>query len=278
VSVDVGQSTPDTFAGYPASQVKACCAAAYQHDAVALILGDSYHPGGPALTRRLADALRLRAGERVLDVAAGTGGTALLLAGQFGVSVDGVDLGKNQVDSATRVAAETGLADRVAFRVGDAERLPYPDGCFDAVVCECAFCTFPDKPTAAAELARVLKSGGRVGLTDVTIPPGTLTADLAGLAGWVACLADARPTDQYAAILAATGLRVTAIENHDGALARMVAQIDARLRAYRMLRLPALTGVDIDRALTLTAQGAHAVTTGAAGYTLLIAEKPPRTR
>lgn len=50
----------------PAGQdVKACCAAAYSSDAVALLLGDSYHPGGTTLTRRLADALALSPGERV---------------------------------------------------------------------------------------------------------------------------------------------------------------------------------------------------------------------
>ncbi|HKA05325.1 MAG TPA: hypothetical protein VKD67_13390, partial [Acidimicrobiales bacterium] len=63
-----------------AEAVKACCAAAYSLDVVALLLGDSYHPGGRTLTRRLADAMDLRPGDRVLDVAAGIGTTALLLA------------------------------------------------------------------------------------------------------------------------------------------------------------------------------------------------------
>jgi arsenite methyltransferase len=72
--------------------VKACCAAAYDSDAVALLLGASYHPGGLALTRRLATMAGLRPGQRVLDVASGPGTTALLLATEFAVSVDGVDL------------------------------------------------------------------------------------------------------------------------------------------------------------------------------------------
>ncbi|MEV4538930.1 methyltransferase domain-containing protein [Asanoa sp. NPDC049518] len=268
MAVDSGQS------GRAAEAVKSCCAAAYQSDAVALILGDSYHPGGLALTRRLADVLRLRDGQRVLDVAAGTGTSALLLAEEFGVRVDGVDLGERSVATATRAADNAGLADRVRFRVGDAERIPFPDNTFDAVVCECAFCTFPDKATAATELARVLKPGGRLGITDVTVAPGGLPPELAGLTGWVVCLADARPVDEYAAMLAAAGLRATARETHNEALARMVTQIDARLRAYRLMRLPALSDVDIDHALELTAQAARAVATGSAGYALLIAEKP----
>src|SRR5215510_1204202 len=74
----------------PASaQVKACCAAAYSRDAVALVLGESYHPGGPAVTRRLATALGLRPGWRVVDVASGPGATARLLAAEYAVTVDG---------------------------------------------------------------------------------------------------------------------------------------------------------------------------------------------
>ena len=70
-----------------AEELKLCCASAYQRDAVALILGDSYHPGGLDLTRRLARSLDLRPGEKVLDVASGPGTTAFLLASEFGVVV-----------------------------------------------------------------------------------------------------------------------------------------------------------------------------------------------
>ncbi|MGH9266936.1 MAG: methyltransferase domain-containing protein, partial [Acidimicrobiales bacterium] len=93
-----------------ADELKACCAAAYQRDAVALILGDSYHPGGLDLTRRLGGALGLGRGQRVLDVASGPGTTAFLLAAEFGVEVDGVDLGADAVARASARAAERGLA------------------------------------------------------------------------------------------------------------------------------------------------------------------------
>jgi ubiquinone/menaquinone biosynthesis C-methylase UbiE len=55
----------------------------------------------------------------------------------------------------------------VSFQLADAERLPFDD-CFDAILYECAFCTFPDKRTAAQEFARVLKPSGRVGISDLT--------------------------------------------------------------------------------------------------------------
>ncbi|MEV7028042.1 class I SAM-dependent methyltransferase, partial [Kitasatospora sp. NPDC093558] len=130
-------------------RVKSCCAALYQSDAVAAILGTSHHPGGLRLTRRLGRLLELGPGTRVLDVASGPGSTALTFAAEFGCEVVGVDLGEQSVARAREAAEEAGLADRVTFRLGDAEHLPLPDRSFDAVVCECALCTFPDKPAAA---------------------------------------------------------------------------------------------------------------------------------
>jgi SAM-dependent methyltransferase len=147
-------------------QIKACCATTYGTDAVALVLGEAYHPGGLALTRHLASTLGLRAGDRVADIAAGPGTTARLLAAEHGVTVAGVDLDESTVERARAAAERAGLSAQVRFHLGDAERLPLPDNAFDAVVCECAFCTFPDKATAAAEFARVLRPGGRVGITE----------------------------------------------------------------------------------------------------------------
>ncbi len=266
-----------TVQGSPPSatpeEVKACCAASYQRDAVALILGESYHPGGLELTRRLARSLSLRKGQRVLDVASGPGATAFLLAREFGVSVEGVDLGAQSVAVANAKAVEAGLSASVRFHVGDAERLPLEDASVDAVVCECALCTFPDKTAAVTEMARVLRPGGRVGITDVALDRSRLDAELQTLSGWVACLADARPVDEYMELLASAGLQTVMREPHDQALARMIEQIDARLTALRVVRSPALAGIDFDRARQRTALAATAVREGIAGYTLLVAEK-----
>ena len=250
------------------------CATVYQDDAVALILGESYHPGGLDLTRRLARSIGLRAGERVLDVASGPGTTAFLLASEFGTRIDGVDLGELSVARANAAAVERGLEDRVRFHHGDAERLPLPDAAVDAVVTECAFCTFPDKLTAATEMARVLRPGGRIGITDVALDPTRLHAQLQTLAGWVACLADARPVEEYISILGRAGLDFVRRESHDAALLEMIDQIDARLRTFRIAKVPALESVDFDVAMERVALARSAVEDGIAGYTLLVVEKP----
>lgn len=256
-------------------EIKSCCADAYSKDIVAMLLGDSYHPGGATLTRRLADRLALAPTMRVLDVASGRGTTALLLADAYGVRVDGVDYAPANTALAQGAAEAAGLADQAVFTTGDAEQLPYADGEFDAVVCECALCTFPDKVRAAAEFARVLKPGGRLGITDVTVDPDRLPPELHGLSARIACVADARPLDAYVDILATAGLRVLVTERHDTAMIRMIDQIQARLSLLRMTAPARLAnaGVDLDTAPAVLDAARAAVTDGVLGYALLTAVK-----
>ena len=256
--------------------IKACCGAAYSSDLVPLLLGDSYHPGGQTLTRRLTSGLELRTGQSVLDVASGRGTTALTIAHEYDVTVTGVDLSPANVALSNGAAQAAGLADRVRFEAGDAEKLPCPDESVDAVVCECALCTFPDKSQAAREFARVLTPGGRVGITDVTADRDRLPPELTTLGAWIACVADARPSAVYADILTNAGLRVIAIEHHDAAIGRMIDQIEARLQFLRLTARARLTayGVDVDSAGPALRAARAAVADGALGYALIVAEKP----
>lgn len=255
--------------------IKACCAVGYSSDLVSLLLGDSYHPGGLDLTRRLLDQIGLAAGSRLVDVASGIGTTALLVATEYDAQADGVDLSPANVALATRAAAARGLADRVTFHLGDAESLPLAGGGWDAVVCECALCTFPDKQTAVAEMARVLKPGGRIGITDMTADRDRLPPELTTLQAWIACVADARTADDYRDLLAGAGLEVLRIEQHQVALERMVRQIEARLELLRITARPRLeeAGIDVARVRPVLDAAHGAVRDGILGYVLIIAEK-----
>lgn len=257
------------------AEIKACCAAAYSSDLVGLLLGDAYHPGGVALTRRLADGMDLRPGQSLLDVASGRGTSALMIASEYGVSAIGVDLSPANVALANGAAQAAGLSERVGFRVGDAEKLPVPDRSVDAVLCECALCTFPDKRAAAREFARVLRPGGRVGITDVTVDRSQLPPELTTLGAWVACVADARPAREYGEILIDAGLRVTEIDHHDAAIGRMIDQIEARLQFLRLTSRAKLEafGIDVNRAAPVLGAARTAVANGVLGYSLLIARK-----
>lgn len=255
--------------------IKTCCAVGYSSDLVSLLLGDSYHPGGLDLTRRLLDQLGLAPGSRLVDVASGIGTTVLLAASEYDAQADGVDLSPANVTLATGAAAARGLDDRAIFHLGDAEALPLVDGGWDAVVCECALCTFPDKQTAVAEMARVLKPGGRIGITDMTAERDRLPPELTTLQAWIACVADARTADDYRGLLAGAGLEVLRIEHHQVALERMVRQIEARLELLRITARPRLeeAGVDFARVRPVLEAARAAVRDGILGYVLIIADK-----
>jgi ubiquinone/menaquinone biosynthesis C-methylase UbiE len=262
-----------------AEATKVCCADLYASDWIRLLLGDSFHPGGLALTERLGTLLGLDASSRVLDVAAGPGTSALHLARVFGCRVVGVDLGVRNVTLARQAADQDGLADRVQFIEGDAEDLrDFAEGSFDAVVCECAYCTFPNKAAAARQMARVLRPGGRLGLSDLT-RSGPLPTELDGLLARVACIADAQPIAGYVRAFGAAGLRAERVESHDEVLAELVRQIRGRLLGAELLtklarvELPSEVA-DVQQAKILAHHAARAVQAGLLGYGVLAAIKP----
>jgi len=263
-----------------AAILKTCCANLYESEWAQLLLGDSFHPGGLALTERLGTLLHLQPGYRVLDVASGKGTSAIHIAQRFGCEAWGVDYGAQSVAEARAAAERAGVADRVHFRNGDAEALPFGNAEFDAVLCECAFCTFPDKGVAASEFARMLKPGGRVGLSDLT-RSGPLPRELESLLAWVACLADAQPVEQYAAYLQAAGFTVEHVEPHDDGLNEMVKQIRAKLLGAELLvklKQIVLPDADFEQAKRMTRAAADAVRDGKLGYAIIVGIKSPARR
>jgi ubiquinone/menaquinone biosynthesis C-methylase UbiE len=113
----------------------------------------------------LAEAMDLRAGQTVLDVACGNGAATLAAARRF-CKVTGLDY----VPSLLRRAEERARADRldIAFVEGDAEALPFIDGQFDAVTSTFGVMFAPDHRQSARELARVVRPGGKIGLASWT--------------------------------------------------------------------------------------------------------------
>jgi SAM-dependent methyltransferase len=111
---------------------------------------------------RLVAELVPQAGETWLDVGTGTGAVAVLAA-RAGADVIGSDLAPALIETAKRLASEEGLD--IDYEVGDAEQLPYADASFDVVSSSFGVVFAPDHPAVAGELARVTRSGGRIGLT-----------------------------------------------------------------------------------------------------------------
>ncbi len=113
----------------------------------------------------LAEAADIRAGERVLDVAAGNGNATLAAARRF-ARVTSTDYAPTLLDKGRARAAAEGL--EVTFQTADAEALPFADGSFDAVLSTFGVMFAPDHATSARELLRVTRSGGRIGLANWT--------------------------------------------------------------------------------------------------------------
>lgn len=253
-------------------EIKSCCATAYSSAAARWLLGDSFHPGGAALTSRLARALQVGPAKLVVDVASGPGTSALRVVRDTGCDVVGIDLAAASVEAATQAAAQAGLSDRVRFIQGDAEALPLEDAVAYGVLCECALCTFPDKARATRELARVLKPDGRAAISDITASRDDLPPVLTSMQAWVACIADARPLDEIASLLEHGGLIVETTERHDHALASMLGRIDARLKVARVLG--AGLRADLTRAREIVAAAQDSVARGVLGYGVVIARRP----
>jgi arsenite methyltransferase len=257
-----------------AEEFKSTCAAVYEHPAVRWLLGGELHPGGQESTRRALELIDLGSGDRLLDVASGSGTSALLAARELGATVTGIDYGEQAVIAATAATGAEGLGDRVEFVRGDAEALPVPDASFDAVLCECSLCTFPDKPRAAAEMARVLRPGGRVAISDVVIDPDRLPAELLGPIATVACIGSALTRAGYEELLAEAGLEVDAVESLDREAARLAERIEERLRGARLLGLGRLEGspFDVEEAIELVGAARRTISDGALGYAIFTAK------
>jgi ubiquinone/menaquinone biosynthesis C-methylase UbiE len=256
-----------------AHERKDACAATYAHPAVRWLLGGELHPGGEATTRRALELIGVGPGDRLLDVACGTGVSALLAAREFGCVVAGVDYAADAVRDAQQAADAVGVCERVGFVAGDAEALPFAESEFDAVLCECSLCTFPDQVRAIAEIRRVLRPGGRLALSDVTAEPDRLPAALDGVLATLACVGEARSLAEYQEMLADAGLRVIAVESRAEDAAALADRVLDRLRGVRLLGLDWIADapVTIGDAIELVRAARRAIDDGALGYATLTA-------
>jgi len=273
--LSAGLALPDIEALLGEGERAACCAAIYEQPAVRWLLGDELHPGGEATTRRALELIELGGGERLLDVASGAGTSALLAARERGCVVVGLEYGEGAVAGAREAAAAAGLADQVSFVRGDAGALPFEEGEFDAVLCECSLCTFADKPGAVGEIRRVLGAGGRLALGDIIVDPARLPAGFDGVLAAIACVGEAMPSAGYQDLLSAAGLEVFASESLDMQTAALAERFEDRLRGARLLGLERLEGspVSTELAIELVRAARRAITDGALGYSIFAARR-----
>jgi SAM-dependent methyltransferase len=166
-------------------------------DAVAASLGC----GNPTA---LAD---LRPGEVVLDLGSGGGIDVLLSAQRVGPTgiAYGLDMTDEMLELARRNADLAG-ATNAQFLKGEIEAVPLPAGSVDVVISNCVINLSTDKPRVFAEIARVLRPGGRMSVSDVVADDALSAADRAARGDYAGCIAGALSFSEYAAGLAAAGL------------------------------------------------------------------------
>lgn len=158
----------------------------------------------------------LKPGETVLDLGSGGGFDCFLAANQVGESgkVIGVDMTPDMVSKA-RANAHKGGYTNVEFRLGEIENLPVADGTVDVIISNCVINLSPDKQQVFHDSFRVLKSGGRLAISDIVATaelPGEMKHDLALYSG---CMAGATPLLELETMLRKAGFEKVSITPKD---------------------------------------------------------------
>jgi arsenite methyltransferase len=148
----------------------------------------------------------LRPGEVVVDLGSGGGLDVFLAAKKVGPAgkAIGIDMTPEMIGLARRNAAREGLAN-VEFHLAAIDRLPLPDASVDVVISNCVINLAPDKPAVFREVARVLKPGGRLAVSDIALKrplPDEIAKDVAA---YVGCIAGALPIEDYGSLLTSAG-------------------------------------------------------------------------
>ena len=151
----------------------------------------------------------LHPGERVLDLGSGGGIDVLLSASRVGPAgrAIGLDMTDEMLALAQRNAAEAG-ATNVEFLKGEIEAIPLPANSVDVVISNCVINLAADKQAVFGEIARVLRPGGRVGVSDIVADDALSPAERAERGTYVGCIAGALSYSEYEA-----GLRVAGLED-----------------------------------------------------------------
>ena len=149
----------------------------------------------------------LRPGERVLDLGSGGGIDVLLSAKRVGETgrAFGLDMTDEMLALARRNAAEAGAAN-VEFLKGHIEAIPLPADSIDVVISNCVVNLAADKPAVFREIARVLRPGGRIGITDIVAEDSLSAEERAERGSWAGCIAGALSFGEFEAGLRNAGL------------------------------------------------------------------------
>ena len=204
---------------------------------------DEFHVGGRPATVELCRRLELAADMDLLDVGCGIGGTARFVASTTGCRVTGLDLNPAFVEVARTLTAWTRLDDRVRFEAGSATSMPFDTDSFDRAVVLHVGMNIADKGALFAEIARVLRAGGRLGVYDL-VRRGD--GDIRFPVPWASEATQSDVADQatYETHLEASGFDVEVRDRREFALDFFARQQAASGTGPPPLGLPLIVGPD----------------------------------
>jgi arsenite methyltransferase len=155
----------------------------------------------------------LHVGETVLDLGSGGGIDVILSARRVGPAghAYGLDMTEEMLELARRNAAEAGVAN-VTFLQGLIEEIPLPDASVDVVISNCVINLSTDKPSVLREIGRVLRPGGRIGISDVVAEDRLEPDQRADRGSYVGCIAGALSTSEYTDGLRAAGFEDVSVD------------------------------------------------------------------
>ena len=176
-------------------------------DAPSAAVNASLGCGVPTAVAELHD------GEVVLDLGSGAGADVLISARRVAPNgkAIGLDMTDEMLEVARRNAAHAGVGN-VEFVKGYIEEIPLPDESVDVVISNCVINLSTDKPAVLAEMARVLRPGGRLGISDVVAEDGLTPDERAERGSWCGCVAGALSREEYVAGLEAAGFEDVSVE------------------------------------------------------------------
>ncbi|KPI19082.1 Methyltransferase type 11 [Actinobacteria bacterium OK074] len=192
------------------------------------------------LTDLVSGRVGAAAGKRLIDVGCGIGTPALRVASRTGAEVVGITVSGKQVERATKSAEAEGLTGQVRFELADAMHMPFPDGSFDSAYALESIIHM-DRETALREIARVIRPGGRIVLTDVydRIPAPEGQPSLMHFLAQAWMMSPLIGRDDYPALAEATGLRlVEATDISEQVLWRTLRMIAQQMRTEQPVLVP----------------------------------------
>jgi ubiquinone/menaquinone biosynthesis C-methylase UbiE len=247
-----------------------CCAAFYDRAEVRYLLGDSLHPGGIDLTLRMAQHLDLGDDRSVLDVACGRATSLKAIGKAWPVTGVGLDAGVDQPSPGSNGSRG------IELHRGDAHDIPFDDGRFDAVLCECALSTFHDQARVLSEMRRILRPGGRLALSDMVVE-GEVPEELEDWVNVGTCLAGAMGSSGYENALKQAGFRIVEHWDASEGLHEMIGRIKRNLLGFALAKatgnLPLDVNIDVTEGRALLRTAEQAVREGKIGYGVYIAER-----